>query len=42
MLNCRKDRIEGMAIPKIIHEMEDEGILNVEKDPMVGNRISLK
>ena len=34
--------LKGWQFRKIIHEMEDEGILNVEKDPMVGNRISLK
>ncbi|MGB1487581.1 MAG: hypothetical protein ACPG83_03190 [Candidatus Poseidoniaceae archaeon] len=34
--------LKGWQFRKIIHEMENEGTLNVEKDPTVGNRFSLK
>ena len=34
--------VKSWEFRKIIKEMEDEGTLNVEKDPMVGNRFSLK
>ena len=34
--------VKSWEFRKIIKEMEDEGTLNAEKDPMVGNRFSLK
>lgn len=34
--------VKGWQFRKIIEEMEDDGTLNVEKDPKVGNRFSLK